>query len=65
MSKFSLLLFVSVLFLSACSPFNNKDIRKPIADGLTPKALYAKAEDKLDSGAVDQAIDQFKILLEA
>jgi len=65
MSKLSLFSLVIVLFISSCSPFGNKDIRKPIADGLTPKALYAKAEDKLDSGAVEQAIDQFKVLLEA
>ena len=65
MSKSPLLFFITVLFISACSPFNNKDIRKPIADGLTPKTLYSNAEDKLDSGAVEQAIDEFKILLEA
>ena len=65
MSKYTILLALTVLFLSSCSPFANKDIRKPVAEGLTPKALYAKAEDKLDSGAVEQAIDQFKILLEA
>lgn len=65
MSKYLFLLIVTVLFISSCSLSGNKDIRKPIADGLTPKALYAKAEDKLDSGAVDQAIDQFKVLLQA
>ena len=65
MSRYPLLLLLTVLFISSCSPFGNEDIRKPVADGLTPKALYAKAEGKLDSGAVEQAIDQFKILLEA
>ena len=65
MLKLPLLFFVSILFLSSCSLFSNKDVRKPVADGLTPKALYAKAEDTLDSGSVEQAIDQFKILLEA
>jgi outer membrane protein assembly factor BamD len=34
-----------------------------VADGLTPKELYEQAEDKVDAGSIEQAIDQYETLL--
>ena len=42
-----------------------KDVRKPIGDGLSPKALYELAEDKIDAGSIDQAIEQFEVIISA
>ena len=51
-------------FLIGCSSFGvDKDSKKIIADGLTPKELYDKAEDKLNAGSVDQAIEQYEEIL--
>ena len=41
----------------------DKDAKKLVADGLTPKKLYEQAEDKLDSGLIEQAIDKYEIIL--
>jgi outer membrane protein assembly factor BamD len=55
---------ILVLLLSSCSFLGgDKDTRKLVADGLTPKELYEQAEDKVDSGLIDQAIDQYEIIL--
>jgi len=52
------------MFLAGCSPFGGaKEVRKPIADGLSPKVLYELAEKKVDAGSIDQAIDQYKTIL--
>ena len=60
------IIFLSIFFLSGCSLLgkgvDNKNI---IADGLTPKEIYSTAKDKLDSGNNEQAIDQFKLVLES
>ena len=60
-----LILTLSVIFfLTGCSIFGaDKDNRKLVADGLTPKELYEKAEDQVSSGLLDQAIDQYKQIL--
>ena len=51
-------------FLIGCSSLGvDKDSKKIIADGLTPKELYDKAEDKLNAGSVDQAIEQYEEIL--
>jgi len=64
MNKRSIFVISSVLFLSSCSFLGGaKDTKKLVADGLTPKELYDQAKDKVDSGALDQAIDQFEIIL--
>jgi len=38
-------------------------VRKLVANGLTPKTLYEQAEDMVDAGSLDQAIDQYQIIL--
>ena len=53
-----------ILFLSGCSMFGSeKDNIKLVADGLTPKELYEKAEDKVDSGQIEQAIEDYQLIL--
>ena len=53
-----------ILFLSGCSMFGSeKDNIKLVADGLTPKELYEKAEDKVDSGLIEQAIEEYQLIL--
>ena len=53
-----------IFFLSGCSLLgSDKDTKKLVADGLTPKELYQQAEDKVDSGLIEQAIDQYEQIL--
>ena len=63
----SLILFISFsILLCGCSLFGgDKDARGPIADGLTPKALYELAEDKFSSGSIEQGIEQLEMILAA
>ncbi len=61
MNKSLIFLFISAFILVGCSPFGgNKESRKLVADGLSPKALYELAEDKANAGSIDQAIDQYE-----
>jgi outer membrane protein assembly factor BamD len=54
----------SIIFLTGCSLFGgDKDTKKLVADGLTPKELYEQAEDKVDAGSIEQAIDQYEMIL--
>ncbi len=53
-----------IFFLNGCSFFGgDKDTNKLVADGLTPKELYEQAEDKVDAGSIEQAIDQYEMIL--
>ena len=63
----SLILFILCsILLSGCSLFGgDKEARGPIADGLTPKALYELAESKFNSGSIDQGIEQLEVILAA
>ena len=63
MTKPLILLFISLLLLSSCSPFGEDNQIKTVAEGLSPKALYAIAEDQVDAGSIDQAIDQYELIL--
>ncbi len=64
MNRHSILTLASVLFLSGCSFLGgDKVTKKLVADGLTPKELYEQAEDKVDSGMIEQAIDQYEMIL--
>jgi len=63
MTKPSILLFISLFLLSSCSPFGEDNQIKTVAEGLSPKALYAIAEDQVDAGSIDQAIDQYELIL--
>ena len=55
------------IFISGCSSFfaEKKAERGTLADGLTPKALYDLAQEKLSSGSNAQAIEYFEIILAA
>ena len=59
----SLCSFLYYLFYQA-APFwgQIKILKKLVADGLTPKELYQQAEDKVESGLIEQAIDQYENL---
>ena len=63
----SLILFILFsILLSGCSLFGgDKNAREPVADGLTPKALYELAEKKFNSGSIDQGIEQLEVILAA
>ena len=63
----SLILFISFsILLCGCSLFGgDKDGIGPIADGLTPKALYQLAEEKFNTGSIEQGIEQLEIILAA
>jgi len=63
--KYRLFFVFSLIFLlTGCSVFGgNKDVKKLVADGLTPKELYEQAEDKVDAGSIEQAIYQYEMIL--
>ena len=63
--KYRLLFTLTLMiFLTGCSVFGgNKDTKNLVADGLTPKDLYEQAEDKVESGLIEQAIDQYEMIL--
>jgi len=63
----SLNLFILfAILLCGCSLFGaDKDVRAPIADGLSPKTLYELAEVEFKSGSIDQGIEQLEIILAA
>lgn len=64
MIKSLILLLATSTILIGCSPFGGgKESRRLVADGLSPKALYDIAEDKVDAGSIDQAIDQYKMII--
>lgn len=56
--------FVFILFISGCSLFSGeKNTNKVMADGLSPKELYAQAEDQVSAGLIDEAIEKYKLIL--
>tara|TARA_B100000795_G_scaffold244248_1_gene208672 strand:+ start:352 stop:1122 length:771 start_codon:yes stop_codon:yes gene_type:complete len=64
MIKSLILIFSSLFFLIGCSPFGGEDKTiKTIANGLSPKTLYIKAEDMVDAGSIDQAIKQYQVIM--
>jgi len=64
MTKSLILISIALVFLAGCSPFgSDKEARKLVAKGLSPKVLYEQAEDMVDAGSLDQAIDQYQIIL--
>jgi len=55
-----------LIFLAGCSIFgSDKQAIEPIAEGLTPKALYELAEDEFNSGSIEQGIEQLEVILAA
>jgi len=66
MIKSLILLFLLSFFLSGCSLFgDNKKTRGAVAEGLTPKALYELAEERINSGSLDQGIEHLETILAA
>jgi outer membrane protein assembly factor BamD len=64
MFKPLILLLVFLSLLTGCSLFGGgEDSRKLVANGLSPKVLYDSAEDKINSGLIDQAIEQYELIL--
>jgi len=64
MIKSFIVLPIALVFMTGCSPFGgDKESRKLVAKGLTPKTLYEQAEDMVDAGSLDQAIEQYQIIL--
>ena len=59
-----ILALLFIFFLTGCSLFSDRDNTiKVVAGGFSPKELYEKAEDKVDSGLIEDAINQYKIIL--
>ena len=66
MIRSSILLFLFTILLCGCSQFGtDKEARGPVADGLTPKALYELAENKFNAGSIEQGIEQLEVILAA
>ena len=63
MTKPSITVLIFSFLLSSCSPFGEGNQIKPVAEGLSPKALYAIAEDQVDAGSLEQAISQYELIL--
>ena len=64
MIKPIILLLTALFLLSSCAIFGGKKAPgSAVADGIPPKVLYESAQDKVDAGSIDQAIDQYKIIL--
>ena len=63
----SLILFILFsILLGGCSLFGgDKEARLPVADGLSPKALYELAENKFSAGSIEQGIEQLEVILAA
>ena len=51
----------STLFMSGCW-WEDEEVRGPISDGLSPKALFNKAQEFRDQGALDEAIKTYEQL---
>ena len=57
-------ILVILSFITSCSfSGGENDAKRLIANGMTPKELYQKAEDLLSAGSIDQAIDQYEEIL--
>jgi len=60
-----LIFTLSIIFiLTGCSYIGgDKNTKKLVADGLTPKELYEQADAKVSAGSLEQAIDQYELLV--
>ena len=66
MNKSLIPLFAFVFVLSGCSPFGgDKEARILVANGLSSKALYELAEQKINAGSIGQGIKEYKTILES
>ena len=66
MNKSLTLLFVSVFVITGCSPFGgNKETKNLVANGLSSKAIYKLADEKISAGSIGQAIKHYKTIIES
>ena len=66
MNKSLIPLFAFFFLLSGCSPFGgDKESKILVANGLSSKALYEEAEEKINAGSIGQGIKQYKTILES
>jgi len=65
MKKTLTISLISLIFLSSCSLFTKDKAKDPVADGLTPKALYELAQERQDAGSTNQAIEHLETIIAA
>ncbi len=65
MTKTLSLILLLTLFLNGCSLLTKDETKKPIADGLSPKALYDLSKDKKEAGSTDKAIEHLETIIAA
>jgi len=66
MNKFLIPLFAFIFILSGCSPFGgDKEQRILVANGLSSKALYELAQEKVNAGSIGQGIKEYRTILES
>ena len=59
-------IFASLFLLSGCSPFGgDKESKILVANGLSSKALYELAEEKINAGSIGQGIKEYKTILDS
>ena len=66
MNKSLIPLFAFFFLLSGCSPFGgDKESKILVANGLSSKALYELAEEKINAGSIGQGIKEYKTILDS
>ena len=66
MNKSLIPLFAFFFLLSGCSPFGgDKESKILVANGLSSKALYELAEEKINAGSIGQGIREYKTILDS
>ena len=66
MNKSLIPLFAFFFVLSGCSPFGgDKESKILVANGLSSKALYELAEEKINAGSIGQGIKEYKTILDS
>ena len=66
MNKSLIPLFAFFFLLSGCSPFGgDKELKILVANGLSAKALYELAEEKINAGSIGQGIKEYKTILDS
>ena len=66
MNKSLIPLFAFFFLLSGCSPFGgDKESKILVANGLSAKALYALAEEKINAGSIGQGVKEYKTILDS
>tara|TARA_B100000795_G_scaffold225949_1_gene181814 strand:- start:82 stop:831 length:750 start_codon:yes stop_codon:yes gene_type:complete len=59
-------MFISIFMLIGCSPFSgDKETKNLVANGLSSKAIYKLADEKISAGSIGQAIKHYKTIIES